>query len=48
MGLVVCIKVLSSEQELYVGGASRMELERVDIDEGVLPLHDDVYYVQLY
>jgi hypothetical protein len=48
MGLVVCVKVLSSEQELYVGGAPKMELKRVDIAEGVLPVHDDVHSVHIH
>ena len=48
ISLVVCIKAFSSEQDLYDGGASRTELERVDIAKGVLPVHDDVYSIQIH
>ena len=44
----MCIKVFSSEQDLYVGRAPGMKLERVDIAEGVLPVHDDVYSVHIH
>ena len=34
------IKVFSSEQELHVGCAAGMELERMDIAKSVLPMQD--------
>ena len=43
-----CIKVFSSEQDLHIGGAARMDLERMDIAEGVLSRHDDVGSVQTH
>ena len=48
MCLTSGIKVFSSEQELHMGGASGMELERMDIAEGVLPIHDDGDSVQIH
>ena len=42
------IEVFSSEQEFHVGCAAVMELERMDIAEGVLPIHDDVDSVKIH
>ena len=36
---------------LYMGSipvAGRVELEQVDVTKGVLPIHDDVYSVQIH
>ena len=46
--LTSCIKVFSSEHELDIGGATWLELERMDITKGVLPIHDDIYFVQIH
>ena len=44
----MCINVFSFEEELYIGGASRMKLERVDVTECVRPVHDDVDSDQIH
>ena len=41
------IEVLPSKHELHVGAPTRMELERVAVAAGVLPIHDDVDTVQI-
>ena len=43
-----CIKVFSSEQDLHIGGAARMELERVEFAKGVFPIHNDIYLVKVH